>query len=96
MTSLSIEEFRDSLSNENVLIDLRSQEEFTSGFLPGSIFFELDQVSHLLGVFFNSGDKIVFIVPAKQLPLLKAQIATIREGLQLSFEGELELINRKR
>ncbi|MCO5285483.1 MAG: rhodanese-like domain-containing protein [Chitinophagaceae bacterium] len=85
MTSLCIEEFRDSLSNENVLIDLRSQEEFTSGFLPGSIFFELDQVSHLLGVFFNSGDKIVFIVPAKQLPLLKAQIATIREGLQLSF-----------
>ncbi|MCO6498377.1 MAG: hypothetical protein J5I50_12030 [Chitinophagaceae bacterium] len=91
MTRLSIQELRSAYKSGSVLIDLRSQEEFTSGFVPGSIFFEQKQLKDYAPLFLKQGDQVVFIINPSDENSLESIIAKSGIKNQSSYflaEGE--------
>src|SRR6185437_7002703 len=42
LQALSFKEFKNKVSNDAIILDTRESEEFTNGFIPGSIFIGLD------------------------------------------------------
>ncbi len=61
MVELSLSEFRDHLNSGSSVIDLRSPQDFASGFIPGSIFFSDDITPEQFSIFLSKDTPLLFI-----------------------------------
>lgn len=67
LTPLSIKEFKEKSENECIILDTRAATEFTSGFIPGSIFIGLEgRFAEWAGSLLSFKENLVLVTPAGQ------------------------------
>ena len=65
LTPLSIKEFKEKAENNCIILDTREATEFTSGFIPGSIFIGLEgRFAEWAGSLLSFKDRLLLVTPA--------------------------------